>query len=58
MPDLGNDNSVLYAAVKEAWINGYQTAVTTLRELADETENEELAAIIKTLAATLESVKP
>lgn len=50
--------SVIHAAVKEAWGHGYQTAVDTLRAFADETHNKELAAVIRSLAVTLESTKP
>lgn len=54
----GNDNSAIMAAVKEAWSDGYKTAVVTLREIADASKNEELAEVIHSLANMLENVKP
>lgn len=54
-----NDNSALLPFIREAWSEGYQAAVDALREMADAPPgNEELAALIRKLADTLQGVKP
>jgi len=53
-----NDNSALMPALQEAWSAGYQQAVDTLRDFAEETQHEQVKLLVSQLAKLLEAVRP
>lgn len=55
---IGNDNTTIAAAIREASRGGYQNAVDALREMAAHLSDENTAEVVLMLATALESMKP
>ena len=58
MSDATDMHDRLVAAIGKSWRNGYQQAVDSLRELADELGDEQIKLAVAMLADRLQEMKP